>query len=179
MAAADPIAQIRYRVSYVGPFNRHNMLFHSVGASSLIDLRTGVAAIITAMASCVWETVVFDRAETAEAGSPFYFPDPAWTSIPSTTADNPSIAAAPSQFVQWGGRSPFDGRRVKWYLFESIMGNSASMRLAEFVNSAVDAVTNALQDNGDVVGTISGSQYVVYRYANLGQNDLITHNARQ
>jgi hypothetical protein len=179
MAPADPIAQIRYRVSYVGPFNRHTMLFHSVGASSLIDLRTGVAAIITAMASCVWETAVFDRAEVAAAGSPFFFPDADWVSISSTTADNPSPLAAPSQFVQWGARAPSDGRRAKWYLFESIMSNSTTMRIPEFVNAAVDAVTNALQDNGDVVGTITGSQYVVYRYANVGQNDHITHKARQ
>jgi len=179
MAPADPNAQIRLRVSYLGPFNRHNMLFHSVGASSLVDLRTGVQAIITAMASCVWETVAFDRAEVADAGSPFFFPDAGWTSILSTTADNPSITNSPAQFVQWGGRAPFDGRRAKWYLFESIFGNNNSMRLAEFVNPAVDAVTNALQDNGDVVGTITGSQYVVYRYANLGQNDHITHEARQ
>jgi len=179
MAAADPLATIRYRVSYVGPFNRHTMLFHGVGSASLIDIRTGVSAVITAMASCVWETVVFDRAETADAASALFFPDSAWDSISSTTADNPSIAASPSQFVQWGARSPFDGRRVKWYLFESLMGNSASMRLNEFVNSAVDAVTNALQDNGDVIGTITGSQYLVYRYANLGQNDHITHDSRQ
>jgi hypothetical protein len=155
------------------------MLFHAVGASSLVDLRTGVAAIITAMASCVWEAVAFDRAETAAPGSPFYFPDAGWTSILSTTAVTPGPTESPSQFVQWGGRSDFDGRRAKWYLFESIFGNSNTMRLAEFVNPQVDAVINALQDNGDVVGTITGSQYTVYRYANLGQNDHITHEARQ
>jgi hypothetical protein len=179
MAAADPLQAIRLKVHYTGPFGEHTMLFHGVDGVSQADLVTSVRNVLTVMVGLTWNTTSFDRAEQAIAGSNLFFAVPAWTPITRTSATNPAATDSPSHFAQFGGRSNFDGRRVKYYLFEDAMRDNEDMRFTYADNADVADVVDALAAEEDVIGTITGSQYVPYQYANVGQNDYLTHKARR
>jgi hypothetical protein len=154
------------------------MLFHGGTEDTAASLRAVVEPVIEAMSGACWNTTSFHTGEFAEAGSPFFFPDAGWTTITRTSATNPGAEDSPSQFLQWGGRSSNDGTRVKLYLFEQVYKGSADMRFSYAENADVAAVLDVLNAFENTVSTISGAIPTWYNYANLGQNDYITHKSR-
>jgi hypothetical protein len=178
MPPVPPSTTTRYKVGYSGPFHSHHMLFHGEPTDTAATLAAKAAAVLAPMALLCFNGVVFNTAQFAAAGSPFFFPDGSWTPITSASGINPSAASNPGQFLEFGGRAPADGVRVKLYQFETFFGNSADMRYNRGESAAVDAALNALQAFGLNLATISGSIPTWYDYANVKANDYYTHRAR-
>jgi hypothetical protein len=178
MAPADPTATIRYKVSYTGPFGTHKMLFHGVDGTTLDDLRDAVASVIAPMVGSCWNTTTFNIGEFALVGNTFYSIDVSWVTQTRTSSTNPGVNDAPSHFAQWGARSTGSGRRAKWYLFETAIRDNDTMRYQAADNADVGDVVDALVAADGVIGVIDGTLMTVYQYANVGQNDHLTHKAR-
>ena len=53
------------------------------------------------------------------------------------------------------------------------------MRLSSAENADVSAIVSAIIAANEQVGAIDGSAITPYAYANVGQNDYITHKARR
>jgi hypothetical protein len=68
---------------------------------------------------------------------------------------------------------------VKLYLFETVEKGNEDMRLLRADSADVDAVLDVLDAFENTISTISGQVPVWYQYANLGQNDYLTHKARR
>jgi hypothetical protein len=155
------------------------MLFHGGEGDDAAALREMVADVIQPLSGMCWNGTTFNVAEFAAAGSNLFFLDGVWTPITRTSATNPGANDTPSQFVQFGGRSPVDGTRVKLYLFETVEKGNEDMRLLRADSADVDAVLDVLDAFENTISTISGQVPVWYQYANLGQNDYLTHKARR
>ena len=179
MTPTPPNTVARLKVHYHGPFGIHTMLFHARTGMGDIDFGTAVHNIVIAMVGATWNGTVFDRAEFAAAGSNIFVPDPSWAPVARLSATNPPATAAPSHFAHFGGRSPTTGKRAKWYLFEDTLGDTADMRLSSAENADVSAIVSAIIAANEQVGAIDGSAITPYAYANVGQNDYITHKARR
>lgn len=178
MAPTPPTTTSRLKLHYSGPFNEHNMVFHGVTGVAQNDLRTAVAAVVTAMVGMCWNATTFDTAEYAPAGSAVFSPDGSWASITRVSSTNPGANDAPSHFTQFGARSLSSGKRAKWYLFESSLRDNDRMRYQNADDADVALVNGLLLSNNAVIGCIDGSIFGVYGYANVGQNDHLTHKAR-
>jgi len=178
MTPTPPNTTIRYKVHYSGPFNEHTMLFHGLTGIDPIVLRTSVQNVVIAMSGAQWNTTTWHTAEVALAGSDIFNVDVGWTDVTRSSATNPAADDAPSHFAQFGGRSPTTGKRAKWYLFEDTMGDTADMRFSGGENADVAAIVAAFVAESDVIGAIDGTDLVFYNYANVGQNDHLTHKAR-
>lgn len=179
MAPVSPTTTNRLRLTYTGPFGTHTMVFHGRVGSTQSGLRAAVVAVVAAMTGFQWNTTVWDKAEYAPAGSNIFNIDTAWSTIVATNGNNPTAASAPSGFAQFGGRGNGDGVRAKWYLFEDVADSNATMRIQAGDNATIAGVISALEDNSAVIGNIAGSLLSIYQYANLGQNDYLTHKARR
>jgi len=178
MAPTPPNTTARCKVSYSGPFGSHTMLFHAQTAADMGDFVTGVQNVITTMAAAVWSAVSFTGAETAEAGSPFFFPVVGWSTITGTSGIAPSTPPdGPGIFEQFGGRGP-DGVRVKLYLFEVTARPNLTMRIPDSATTTIEDIIDALQSSVNLIGTISGSAPVWKRYANIKTNDYLVQQAR-
>jgi len=178
MAPVDPNTTSRLKVHYTGPFGQHDMLFHAVSLVARATLVTSVRNVLTVMVGLCWNTTSFDGAEFSSAGSNLFFPQTDWVAITRTSATNPAATDAPSHFTQFGARSEVDGRRAKWYLFEDALRDTVDMRYSVAENSDVADVIEAFEAENTVIGSISGTPLSWYQYANVGQNDYITHRAR-
>jgi hypothetical protein len=179
MAPTPPNTTARLKVHYHGPFGAHTMLFHALTGEGDATFRTDVLNVILAMSGMCWNTTTFDRAEFAAAGSSIFSIDPGWSVVTRSSATNPAATDAPSHFAQFGGRSPTTGKRVKWYLFEDANRDTADMRFTTVENADVAAVVDAIEAGSSTIGCIDGSPIGVYQYANVGQNDFLTHKARR
>jgi hypothetical protein len=178
MPPANPTATSRLKVHYTGPFGQHDMLFHAVSLVARATLVASVRNVLTVMVGLCWNTTSFDGAEFAAAGSNLFFPETPWTPITRTSATNPAATDAPSHFTQFGARSGVDGRRAKWYLFEDTLRDTADMRFSIAESADVADVVAAFEAEATVIGSITGTTLNWYQYANVGQNDYITHRAR-
>lgn len=178
MPPTPPATTIRYKVHYTGPFNSHTMLFHGILGADPIVLRNAVRNVAIAMSGAQWNTTTWHAAEVALAGNTFFTADVGWTAVTRTSATNPSASSAPSHFANFGGRSPTTGKRVKFYLFEDTLGDTEDMRFSGPENADVAAIVNELISEDTVIGAIDGTDVVWYNYANVGQNDFLTHKAR-
>jgi len=179
MAPADPTTTRRFKCWYTGPYGEHVMLFHAISGASVGDFYAGVQEIITLMSEMQYDGVSWDHAEIAAPGSNLFFPYTGWTTITADSVYSPAANDSPSAFLNFCGRSQTDGRRVKLYLFEMGLAPTNNMRLLSSENGGVAAVVIALNDETSVIGTITGSIPVWGEYANTGQNDYLTHKARQ
>jgi len=179
MAPTDPNTTARLKVHYHGPFGAHTMLFHAQTGEGDATFRTDVLNVILAMSGACWNGTTFDRAEFAAAGSSIFSEDPGWSVVTRTSATNPAASDAPSHFAQFGGRSPTTGKRAKWYLFEDTLRDTSDMRFSVGENADVLAIVEAIEAGAATIGAIDGSPIGVYQYANVGQNDYLTHRARR
>lgn len=179
MSPTPPNTTSRYKVHYTGPFGSHTMLFHGVTGVTQAELRAGVAAIVNDMSGQTWNTTTFNSAEFSAAGSSFFTLDAEWDAITRTSATNPGVNDAPSHFVQYGGRTPSTGKRAKFYLFESTLRDNDTMRYTVADDADVAAIVSEFISQNAVVGAIDGNALAYYGYANVGQNDYLTHKARQ
>jgi hypothetical protein len=179
MTPTPPNTTARLKVHYTGPFGSHTMLFHALEGGGDVDFRTAVHNIVIAMVGACWNTTTFNLAEFAPAGSNVFSIDTGWTTVTRSSATNPGVSDAPSHFAQFGGRSPTTGKRVKWYLFEDTLRDTEDMRFTTAESGDVDAIVDAITAALDQVGAIDGSAIVPYQYANVGQNDYLTHKARR
>jgi hypothetical protein len=179
MAPVPPNTTNRYKVHYTGPFGSHTMLFHGVTGTTQATLRAAVAEVVGDMAGMTWNGTSFDRAEYSAAGSSFFVADPDWDAIVRVSGTNPAATDAPSHFSQFGGRSPTTGVRAKWYLFEDALRDNEDMRFTTADSGDVAAVVASLSANSTSIATIDGTAFSAYGYANVGQNDYLTHKARQ
>jgi hypothetical protein len=155
------------------------MLFHAQTGEGDATFRTDVLNVILAMSGMCWNGTTFDSAEFAAAGSNIFSLDPGWSVVTRTSSTNPAATDAPSHFVQFGGRSPSTGKRVKYYLFEDATRDTADMRFSIAENADVAAVVDAIEAGAATIGAIDGTPITVYQYANVGQNDFLTHKARR
>lgn len=178
MPPIAPNHTTRYKVHYTGPFGSHTMLFHGAPEDTAATLRDLVAAAVQPLSGACWDGTVFNVGEFAAAGSNFFFADAGWTTIERVSTTNPGAEDGPSQFLQFGGRASNDGTRVKFYLFEQVYKGNAAMRLNYSENADVAAVLDVLNSFENTLSTISGRIPTWYNYANLGQNDYLTHKAR-
>ena len=179
MAPIDPLTTNRYKVSYTGPFGTHTMLFHGINSSTQSELRDSVAEVINDMSGMTWNGTTFNKAEYALDGSPLFFDDPDWTTITRTSATNPTATDAPSHFVQFGGRTLIGGVRVKLYLFETTLRDNEDMRYSVADDADVALIVDDLNDPSTSIAAINGNRATWYGYANVGQNDYLTHKARR
>lgn len=168
----------RYRVTYTGPFGTHTMLFHGAFEDTAETLRPMVADVIEAMKTACWGGTVFSTGEFALKDSHLFFLDAGWTPITTSGSAAPGTTDSPSQFMQYGGRDNPLGVRVKLYLFEVIYRGNAKMRLGYADTSDVSNVLDVLNSFDNTISTLSGDIPTWYNYANLGQNDYLTHKAR-
>jgi len=140
---------------------------------------TTITPVITALAALQYDNTTWDTAEYAAAGSAVSNPV-TWTPINSPGSLTPGADQGPSTFIQFGGRSS-TGKRAKFYLFETFFQASATMRVLYGAVSIVDDVIDALVAaslTGEPLCVVDMSTIVPYQYANLGQNDYLTHQAR-
>jgi len=176
MTPQDPNQVIRLKVHYTGPLDSHTMLFHKRASADATEFITAVRGVIEGMAALVYQGTSFHTAERAEAGSPLFFPI-SWTPIGTTNEQDPSDTDGAGKFLQFGGRGS-DGVRVKWYLFETPALLKADMRYGGGESDPVDDVVSLLVTNSNWIGTVSGSNYSTYSYANIGFNDHAVKKAR-
>lgn len=179
MAPTDPTTALRMKVHYSGIFGAHVMLFHGQTGVALAALAASVANIINQMKDACWDQTRFDVAEYSNPGSNIFLPYAPWTPVQSASTFAPQLGDAPSAFVQFGGRSTSTGKRAKWYLFNSRIPDNFKMRVPLGSVGAVDGVIAALDNESGVIGAIDGSELGIYKYANVGQNDYLTHKARR
>lgn len=179
MAPLNPTLQAEYVVSYTGPYGAHRVKFFAGNIAQVGSEFDYIRDVITAMAALTWDNTTFNNCTFRPAGSTVS-QTLNWVPIdsPSSLTPDPD-ASTKSTFIQWGGRST-DGRRVKWYLFNSRAVPRSDMKYLDGEVGEVDAVTAALEEaalNG--VTTISGAAPIIYTYANIGQNDYWTHQVRR
>jgi len=179
MAPVPPLTTNRYKVTYTGPFGTHTMLFHGISTSTQSELRGDVTEVVNDLSGMTWNGTSFFKAEYALAGSPLFFNDPDWTAVTRTSATNPTATDAPSHFVEFGGRTLIGGVRVKLYLFESTLRDNADMRYSVADDADVAAIVDTLNDESTSIAAINGNRATWYNYANVGQNDYLTHKARR
>jgi hypothetical protein len=166
----------RLKVKYTGPQGNHTMLFHGKVGVSEADLIASARVILTPMTGLVYGGTTFDNADYAVAGSNLYFPV-SWTPIVSASSATWSDADGYGKFLQWGGRGA-DGVRAKWYLFETSAALKKDMRWNRGESAGIDDVMDALLELDEIIGTVSGSTYSVYNYANVNFNDKAVAGAR-
>jgi hypothetical protein len=153
------------------------MLFHRVLAADNPTFIANVHDICEAMVALLWTDSEFTGADLAAAGSTIFLPV-SWDVITQEGGSAPDVNSSPSAFLNWGGRDS-NGRRVKLYLFEVSAPPRQDMRFNDGESALVDAVTDALNGEGSTIATISGLSPIWYTYANVGQNDFLTHRARR
>lgn len=178
MPATPPTTAARLKVHYSAPTGSHTMLFHQVTGSLKSTFIDEVRSILLLMCACSWNGTSFDGAQYAAAGSILFFPEQSWVPVSASSGYDYAANDSPSAFLQWGGRSLTDGTRVKLYLLSTRFAPRNDMRYQLGEAGQVDAVTNALNAFGSVIATVSGTNPVWYTYANVGQNDYLTHKAR-
>jgi len=178
MAPTDPNTAPRLRVTYTGPFGTHTMLFHGNLGTDAGDLAGDVSDFIDQAKELQYDGTVWSTAEFADEGSNLFFAYPGWTPITSTTGNDPGVASSPSAFVQFGGRDASSGTRVKLYLFEVTQQATQTMRINAGESALVDAVITELKSVDNNIANIAGRTPIWYSYANVGQNDFLTHKAR-
>jgi len=178
MAATDPTTTSRLRVSYTGPFGTHTMLFHGELAQSEADLVGDVADFVDVAGALQFVGTVWSTAEYAAEGSPLFFPTSLWDPITVSASIGPDTGNGPANFLQFGGRDSTAGVRVKLYLYEVRISANSAMKVAGSANAAVQAVITELQSIDNTISNIAGRVPVWYEYANIGQNDFLTHKAR-
>jgi len=179
MPPVDPTTTMRIKAQYSGPLGTHKMLFHAQDGIDRAEFLGDVQDFVDLAAALQYDGTVWDSAEFADAGSALFFPMPEWAPITSTSGIDPAVASSPSTFLQWGGRTTGAGVRVKLYLFETYAGPTQNMKYLPGLSAAVDAVTTELQSEDNNIGAIDGGVVIWYSYANVGQNDYLTHRARR
>ena len=179
MAPTPPNTTFRAKLGYSGPYGAHTMLVHGFIGATIEDMRPGLIAFVNALANFQYNTVVWDTLQYAEAGVNFFTEDIAWEPVDVGGAAGPSASDVPSRFVNFVGRSPSTAKRVKYHLFETYMNGDNNMRLTPAENANVGAVLDVLNDLDYFFDAIDGTPVVFKNYANLGQNDYLTHRARR
>lgn len=179
MAPVDPTTTYRLKVSYTGPFGRHTMLFHDqLVGGSIANLEGDVLDFITQANDLMFNGVSFDQAEYALPGSNIFSPSGSWPGYVVSSFNTVTTGFAPSAFVQFGGRSIDTGVRVKLYLFEVAVAPNAKMRILPGANAVVDNAIGELNSADNSISAIDGTLVNWKTYVNVGQNDHLTHKAR-
>ena len=179
MAVVNPLTTWRLKAQYEGPFGRHTMLFHGQLSDTSVDNLVGdVQDFIDQAVGLQWQGTVWDVAEVAPPTVAFFSPLVDWEAISSTSGFDGTTDHAPSAFVQFGGRSITTGVRVKLYLFETYVQPDANMRKNASELAAVGNVITELNSAENEISAVDGTLVNWKTYANLGQNDHLTHKAR-
>lgn len=177
MPVSAPNLTVRYKVFYTGPFGRHVLLLRFAPGTTMATARNRSNAIIEAMAPFTWDGTNFDTAEYCPAGGSVFNADPDWEPVVSDTPNTAGPTSSPSRFLQWGGRDS-EGFRAKWYLFECATGPRSNMRVTPAQDAQIGVVIDALSYPIDPVVTAGGGVADLKGYANIGDNDYLTHKAR-
>lgn len=170
---------LRLKVHYQGPFGAHTMLFHGQTGTTAAELVASAQNIINLMKDACWDGTTFNVAEISQPGSDIFTIYPAWVPKVASNGIAPNAVSSPSTFLQFGGRSTSTGKRAKWYLFECREQPSQKMRYQLGQNGRVDGILAALDNEAGVIAAVDGTEVVPYRYANVGENDFLTHRARR
>lgn len=168
----------RLKVTYSGPFGTHTMMFRAPDGETHAGLVEDVQALVPLMAAAQYDGTIWGTAEYSVSGSDIFLPESDWVAVTSDSGINPSGISAPSAFLEFGGRSA-GGRRVKFYLFETFFAPSEDMKVDGGESVIVDTIIGQLNDDGSEICAIDGLVTTYYSYANLGQNDYLTHRARR
>lgn len=179
MAPTPPNTALRMKIHYTGFFGTHVMLFHGKTGTTLATLAASVHNIVNLMKDACWDQTTFNTAEYSEPGSSIFLPYAPWVPVTTGSEYAPQSTDSPSAFVQFGGRSMSTGKRAKWYLFNTRIRDNSKMRVRLGANGAVDGVIAALDIESGVIAAIDGTTLGIYAYANVGQNDYLTHKARR
>lgn len=179
MAPTPPTTAGRLKVQYSDYWRTHHMLFHFAPGVDGDEAANLVDPILTAMAATLFNSAGFTTADWYPAGSHFGFPQALLDTYPGASG-TPPVTAAPSNFIQFGGRNP-NGKRVKYYLFGSVFSGKVNMRQNFGDNALCDAIITAIDAataGGTGLACIDGVGFATYTYGNLGQNDYITGKVR-
>ena len=168
----------RLKCTYSGPFGTHTMVFRAPDGETHAGLLADVQALVPFLAACQYDGTVWGTAEYSASGSDIFLPEVDWIAITSDSGVNPAGTNGPSAFLEFGGRSA-GGRRVKFYLFETFFSPNDKMKIEQGQSTLVDDVVGQLNDDGSEICAIDGLVTTYYTYANVGQNDYITHRARR
>ena len=175
MAPTPPNTVMRLKAHYQGPLGSHTMLFHAPTMTPS-EFAAAVRFVIQDLTALQWNGTTWDRAEVALAGNNFFFPID-WTPITVASVLNPQANDTVGEYLEFGGRS-VTGKRVKLYLFESILGITPDMRYLVTENEGVNYLVTTLNAQVDLTA-IDGSSVSWYNYANYGINDYWTKRARR
>ena len=179
MAPIAPNTALRFRAHYTGPFGDHTMLFHAVTGTTLTDMTLAVAEFASTVGPLQYQGTIWSTAEYAMPGSNIFLPVPGWTAINDSSTNASTANSSPSRFLNWVGRDTSVGTRVKLYLFETYATAKNDMRWNAGESTAIDAVTDLLNSETSVIGNIAGRAPVWNDYANVGENDYLTHKSRR
>lgn len=178
MAAVNPFTTSRLRVKYTGPFGSHVMTFHGGVGITADDLAGDALDVITQMLVMQYPSTVWESAEYSAPLATFSLPYVDWVPQGGAGGAAPTASSSPATFIQFGGRAIGTGVRVKLYLFEVDMPYRNDMRYNAGEDARVDSVITELNSASCDVATVDGQKPSWYTYANVGQNDYLTHKAR-
>lgn len=178
MAPINPTTTLRIRAHYSGPYGDHTMLFHGIAGATLTELVSDVADFASLVGPLQFQGTSWSTAEYANPGSTLFLPVPGWVAINDSSTNDAGPNDSPSRFLNWVGRDTSVGTRVKLYLFETYATAKSDMRWNAGESTAVDAVTDLLNNEASKIGNIAGRIPVWNDYANVGENDYLTHKAR-
>lgn len=180
MAPIDPTTTWRYKVSYTGPAGTHTALFHGqLDGGSVENLRGDVADYVAQAVELQYTGTTWNIAQFALPGESFFNDDPEWEVQTSTTAAGFTSSSSPSAFLNFVGREISGPVKVKLYLFEVFIDSDNQMRIQEGEVAGIDAVLTELNSSENEISSIAGNLVNWRHYANIGQNDYLTHRARR
>lgn len=168
---------LRLKVKYTGPFNAHDMLFRAPAVVTVAGLVSAAQLLIAKFIETQWTGTTWTDPQVSAVGSNLFFPVAGWTPITAGGAINPSASSSPGKFLEFGGRSS-GGRRVKYYLFETFFGDIQDMRYNRGDATETDDILDALQSGSNFCTALDGLATTYYDYANVKDNDFLTHKAR-
>jgi len=179
MTPVPPYTSASLYIDYTGPYNTHTLKFDFAGGVTTAAAITKITPVLTAMLPFLWDGSTFATARWRAAGSSISN-SVTFTPMTSTSGQNPTTTSSPARFLQWGGRNA-NGVRAKWYLFETFAALKPNLRYNSGDSAGVDAVTAALVTaaaGANQLAAADGFSPTMYTYANVGENDYWTHQAR-
>jgi len=180
MTPTPPTTAPRLWADYTGNGRSHTMLFHFNAGTTSGAAVTAITPVLNAMAGAWWTGVAWSALRWAPAGSTVST-NLTLPTLTAGTGGTPGTTWSPSGFVQWGARNS-NGKRAKFYLFETQFTGNAGMRSPAGNNAVIDAITAAfvaaMETSPGPLACIDSISGVFYTYANLGQNDYWTHAVR-
>lgn len=176
MAPLPPNSTDRYKIVYTVGGHQHSQIIRTEGIDDG-DFSETMDEYYTAMSSAIYETTI-DDVLFAPAGSNVF--SPVSGSITGSTygSGSPSVEGENAYFYDFVGRSPGDGRRVRFFQYGA-KGLGGDYRFAPGENAALDAALAIIDSS--TLGmwmAIGGNNPIWKPYIDAGVNAYWQRNLR-